>query len=178
MIRCASQLRPLPIRPRPRPDDTIDSYILRLAHANHLPAGYLRTYLSAPPHHTGQPLLSRLAALGGRTELALQQVLADFRCRYCERPLPQPAARGRPARWCSPACALRAFRDRQLTPEQRTARAAERAMTACGRCGAPLTRTGRGRPARWCSPACGQRAFRDRAQARPGQRADTTQHRD
>ena len=39
------QLRPLPVRPRPRPGETTATYIQRLAHANHLPARYLRRYL-------------------------------------------------------------------------------------------------------------------------------------
>ena len=37
---------PLPVWPRPRRGETADSYVRRLAAANHLPFSYLRRYLS------------------------------------------------------------------------------------------------------------------------------------
>jgi hypothetical protein len=39
---------PLPVRLRPRPDETADSYLRRLAAVNHLRFTYLRRYLATP----------------------------------------------------------------------------------------------------------------------------------
>ena len=44
----ASPPRPLPIRPRPMSGENPDSYLRRLARANHLRPGYLRRYLRQP----------------------------------------------------------------------------------------------------------------------------------
>ena len=44
----ASRLSPLPVRPRPRRGETADSYLRRLAAANHLRFSYLRRYLAVP----------------------------------------------------------------------------------------------------------------------------------
>jgi hypothetical protein len=104
-IHRIERLRLLPARPRPHRDDTVDSYIQRLARANHLKPGYLRTYLCEPPAHRGRPRLGRLAAVSGRATCALRRVLTDLRCAHCEKPLPEPADSGRPARWCSPRTA-------------------------------------------------------------------------
>ena len=39
---------PLPVRPRPRQGETADSYLRRLAAADHLRFSYLRRYLATP----------------------------------------------------------------------------------------------------------------------------------
>ncbi len=194
-----SQPRPLPVRPRPRPGETTASYIQQLALANHLPVRYLRSYLSATAAPGGQPGLDRLAAVSGRAPAALQRTLADLSCAYCGTPL-TARHRGRTARWCSPACALRAYRRRQkdqrervppppsagTSPERPTSQGRKPASQpgpgllaltaatgpACGYCGTPLTPKGRGRPPRWCSPACALRAHRRRRQ---GERERTAQ---
>jgi hypothetical protein len=155
------QPRPLPVRPRPRPGETTATYIERLADANHLPARFLRRYLCAPPWHAGRPELSRLAAVSGRTETALRHALADLTCAHCSSPLAiRPA--GRPARWCSSACALRALRQRARgEPERRDP--ARIPAANCMHCGTPITRKASGRPARWCSNTCALRAYRQRA---------------
>jgi len=155
------QPRPLPVRPRPRSGETTATYIEHLARANHLPARYLRHYLCTPPWHAGRPELSRLAAISGRTETALRHVLADLSCAYCGTPLDMRPA-GRPARWCSSACALRAFRQRTRGKPERHDPAEAPAANCCN-CGTPITRKATGRPARWCSHACALRAYRQRA---------------
>ncbi len=71
------QLRALPIAVRPRRGETVESYIRRLARANHLRPSYLRRYLA------GRPGLSavrpeRLVGLSGRTADTLTRALADF----------------------------------------------------------------------------------------------------
>jgi hypothetical protein len=171
-----AQPRPLPARPGPRPGDTTATYIEHLARANHLSVRHLRRYLCAPPQHAGRPELSRLAAASGRTETALRHALADLTCAHCGAKLTiNPAAKGRPARWCSSGCALRAFRQRaRAGPGPRITPARDPASdpgASCLHCGTPIIRNLRGRPARWCSGACGQRARRQRRKAnqQPGQ---------
>jgi hypothetical protein len=154
------QPRPLPVRPRPRPGEITATYIEHLARANHLPVRYFRRYLCAPPRHAGRPELSRLAAASGRTETALQHALADLSCARCGAPLTIRAA-GRPARWCSKTCAVRAFRQRTRGDPERLDPATAPAAS-CRHCGSPITRKPRGRPARWCSSACAVRAYRQR----------------
>ena len=159
------QPRPLPVRPGPRPGETTATYIEHLARSNHLPADYLHRYLCTPPGRARRPDLSRLAAISGRTETALRHALADLSCAHCGSLLPTPMrARGRPARWCSPACGVQAFRQRTLQEARQKRR--DRAGTPnanCHYCGEPFTRNTRGRPASWCSPACALRAHRQRA---------------
>jgi hypothetical protein len=106
------------------------------------------------------------------------------RCPACGLPLGPPAPTGRPARWCSPACRTRAWRERNtakgLDPPP-SARAAQplssdehRPLTpgapqpcpahpgcliaGCARflCGQPvhINLNRPGRPRRYCSPAC------------------------
>ncbi len=154
--------RPLPVRPRPRPGETTATYIDRLAEANHLPARLLRRHLCAPPRHAGRPELGRLAAASGRTETALRHALADLTCAHCGTPL-TISPKGRRARWCSGACALRALRQRARGEPERRDPAAEPAAN-CKHCGTPITRKATGRPARWCSGACALRAYRQRTQ--------------
>ncbi|MFE7838648.1 hypothetical protein ACFU53_22120 [Streptomyces sp. NPDC057474] len=45
------QLRLLPVRPRPRTGEGTDSYVRRLARANHLRPSYLRRYLVGFPDY-------------------------------------------------------------------------------------------------------------------------------
>ncbi|MBN1174617.1 MAG: hypothetical protein JXA67_20805 [Micromonosporaceae bacterium] len=76
-------------------------------------------------------------------------------CSHCQHPMPTPAATGRPARWCSPACRQAAHRQRGTVTKPRN-------ETPCPACGQPIPTTATGRPARWCSPACRTRAWRTR----------------
>jgi endogenous inhibitor of DNA gyrase (YacG/DUF329 family) len=159
-----SQPRPLPVRPRPRPGETTASYIQQLALANHLPVRYLRSYLSATPAPGGQPGLDRLAAVSGRAPAALQRTLTDLSCAHCGTPL-TARHRGRTARWCSSACALRGLRRRRRGKPERSEPAAPRMR--CRHCGTPIKRKPRGRTAQWCSRRCWQQ---DRRQ-QPGNTA-------
>jgi hypothetical protein len=85
------QLRPLPIRPRPHADESVASYIRRLARANHLRPSYLHGYLSAPPHYTGgRPQPPRLAAVSGRQMSTLERALSDLAAKPPPDPDTQP----------------------------------------------------------------------------------------
>lgn len=66
-------LRQLPVRPRPITGETVESYIRRLARANHLRPSYLRGYLSGP--QLGRVQMQRLAQLSGRHPTNLQRAL-------------------------------------------------------------------------------------------------------
>ena len=144
--------RMLPIDVKPQPTDTVDSYIRRLARANHLPPGDLHGYLCTPPGFRGRPRLERLAAASGRAACALQHVLIDLRCAGCGRLQPAPAETGRRARWCSPACRKTAHRKLQQKPQP-----ARDVESICERCGAPVLKS---RPVRWCSRRCAAAAQR------------------
>ncbi|MBK3586550.1 TniQ family protein [Streptomyces sp. MBT57] len=76
----AERLVPLPVRVRPRPGESVDSYVRRLALANHLKPSYLRSYLSGPPDYGPgkRPRPDRLAALAGREQGVLERALADL----------------------------------------------------------------------------------------------------
>ncbi|MET7762819.1 TniQ family protein [Streptomyces sp. NPDC005393] len=67
----------LPIQVPPRLGETTDSYIRRLARANHLKPSYLHRFLCGPPFWFGKPSLSRLAAASGRPRRSLERALAD-----------------------------------------------------------------------------------------------------
>jgi hypothetical protein len=72
--------RLLPVRPRPKAGETTDSYVRRLARANHLKPSYLRGYLVGPPDY-GQgkrPRADRLAAVTGRRQDVLERALVDL----------------------------------------------------------------------------------------------------
>ena len=160
-MTAADRPRPLPVRPRPRPGETTGTYIEYLGRANHLPARYLRRYLSASRVSAGPPALDRLAAISGRTVTALQHALTDLSCSYCGTPLTiQPL--GRTARWCSRTCAVRGFRQRKRGQPERRDPAAATPRTTCRQCGTSLTQKGPGRPASLCSARCRQRAHRQR----------------
>jgi hypothetical protein len=83
-------LRQLPIDVRPAAGERAESYIRRLARANHLPPSYLRCYLAGPPHWQGQVQPQRLAALTGRPARILQHTLI---ARGWPRPAPPPSGR-------------------------------------------------------------------------------------
>jgi hypothetical protein len=79
---------PLPVRPRPRDGETADSYLRRLATANHLRFSYLRRYLATPRGSYGPVDPSRLAALAGRE---LDPILRAFP--ELASPAPRPGGR-------------------------------------------------------------------------------------
>ncbi len=81
-------LRPLPIRVRPRPAETVASYVVRLARANHLQPSHLHAYLCGPPDWRGAPDLGRLAVLCGRPGSVLQRALTGPT--PARQPTPQP----------------------------------------------------------------------------------------
>ncbi|MEW1757450.1 hypothetical protein AB0393_13170 [Streptomyces cyaneofuscatus] len=68
---------PLPIRLRPCLGESANSYIRRLARANHLKPSFLHCYLSGPPLWFGKPLLENLATVAGHSPEALERALAD-----------------------------------------------------------------------------------------------------
>ncbi|MBD3008245.1 TniQ family protein [Streptomyces sp. 5-10] len=74
------RLRLLPVRPRPKPGESRDSYVRRLARANHLKPRYLRGYLVGPPDYGRgkRPRADRLAAVTGRRQGALERALSDL----------------------------------------------------------------------------------------------------
>lgn len=62
---------PLPVRVRPAAGETAESYIRRLARANHLRPSLLQVYVRNPGVPTGSIKLRRLAAVSGSTRTAL-----------------------------------------------------------------------------------------------------------
>ncbi|MFI5888128.1 hypothetical protein [Streptomyces sp. NPDC051554] len=68
---------PLPVRLRPCLGESTDSYIRRLARANHLKPSFLHCYLSGPPLWFGKPLLEHLATATGHSPNALERAHAD-----------------------------------------------------------------------------------------------------
>jgi hypothetical protein len=74
----AGRLCPLPIRPRPAAGEPSETYIRRLALANHLRPSYLRGYLAGPPRYLGAVRPERLAALSGRTVAVLERTLTGL----------------------------------------------------------------------------------------------------
>jgi TniQ len=69
----------LPVVVRPRPPETAESYVRRLAEANHYPPSQLRKYLSGPPDYVGSISTQRLATLTGRTVDALLRAFPSLR---------------------------------------------------------------------------------------------------
>ena len=74
---------PLPVRVRPAAGETIESYIRRLARANHLRPSLLQVYVRNPGVPAGAIRMRRLAAVSGSTVTALTRALTGL-----------PAARG------------------------------------------------------------------------------------
>lgn len=85
-------LRPLPIRVRPRPAEPVESYVRRLARANHLRPSYLHAYLCGPPAWLGAVDLERRAVLCGRPAAVLQRTLTE----PTPAPPPPPPRQPRP----------------------------------------------------------------------------------
>ena len=69
---------PLPVRVRPVAGETAESYIRRLARANHLRPSLLQVYVRNPDVPTGAIRLRRLAAVSGSTPTALTRTLAGL----------------------------------------------------------------------------------------------------
>ncbi|MFH9728715.1 TniQ family protein [Streptomyces sp. NPDC017254] len=84
------ELRPLPIRVRPRPAETTDSFISRLARANHIKPSHLHGILTGPPLSFGKPHLDRLATLAGSSPEILQRTLVNAgSLLLCVKPSPE-----------------------------------------------------------------------------------------
>ena len=69
---------PLPVRPRPRQGETADSYLRRLAAANHLRFSYLRRYLATPRGSYGPIDARGLAVLAGRKPHAILRAFPEL----------------------------------------------------------------------------------------------------
>jgi hypothetical protein len=69
---------PLPVRPRPRQGETADSYLRRLAAANHLRFSYLRRYLATPRGSYGPVDAAGLAVLAGREPHAILRAFPEL----------------------------------------------------------------------------------------------------
>jgi len=69
---------PLPVRPRPHRGETADSYLRRLAAANHLRLSYLRRYLATPTGSYGPINPGQLAALAGREQHAILRAFPEL----------------------------------------------------------------------------------------------------
>jgi hypothetical protein len=91
-------LRPLPIRVRPHPAETVASYVMRLARANHLLPSYLHAYLCGPPNWHGAADLERLAVLCGRPLAVLQRALTGAAPTLPSRAPQPPSATATPSR--------------------------------------------------------------------------------
>jgi hypothetical protein len=93
----AHAIRPLPIQIRPAQGETADSYLRRLARANHLRPSYLRRYVNGPYRPYGPIRPEGLAALAGRPLAALQHALSDLAPRPRQRQ-PSSTSERRPDR--------------------------------------------------------------------------------
>ena len=83
---------PLPVRVRPAAGETAESYIRRLAHANHLRPSLLQVYVRNPGVPTGAIRPRRLAAVSGSTRTALAFALTGLTPASQHRlPPPSPA---------------------------------------------------------------------------------------
>ena len=90
---------PLPVRVRPAAGETAESYIRRLAHANHLRPSLLQVYVRNPDVPTGAIRLRRLAAVSGSTRTALAFALTGLTPATKPHRLPPPSpAESQPAR--------------------------------------------------------------------------------
>jgi transposase len=82
---------PLPVRPRPRHGETADSYLRRLAAANHLRFSYLRRYVAVRRGSYDRVAPARLAALAGREPHAVLRAFPEL-----APAAPKPSARRHP----------------------------------------------------------------------------------
>ncbi|MEV6360337.1 TniQ family protein [Nocardia asteroides] len=69
---------PLPVRLRPEPGETAESFVIRLAVANHLRPSYLRRHLTPGRQGTGCIEPAKLAAVSGRTLPALTRMFPEL----------------------------------------------------------------------------------------------------
>ncbi|MFI6457044.1 TniQ family protein [Streptosporangium amethystogenes] len=72
-------LRPLPRTVAPFPNETLDSYLNRLARANRLDAQALQTYLAQDHRKTAKVPVDRLSAISGTPEHALRYAIVELR---------------------------------------------------------------------------------------------------
>ena len=151
---------PLPVRVRPAAGESVESYIRRLARANHLRPSLLQVYVRSPGVPTGAVRLPRLAAASGSTLAALTGTLTGLPpASGRHRPPPRESQAGRKTRL------FRVIRDDaaqgmsiQLQPPSRApppsppgTRHASRARAAqAGRPASPHHRSHPGRPGRAC----------------------------
>lgn len=147
----------LPIYVRPADRDTVDSYIRRLAHTNHIPAADLRSRLSTAGS-SGTSRVEKLAQATGRSLADLQRALTDTRCDVCRQPLRPRTVTGRPALWCSARCRLTARHRRIPLSRQGPLRHALH-VAPCAHCGTVVARN---HPFRWCSKPCRRAAYEAR----------------
>ena len=82
---------PLPVRVRPAAGETAESYIRRLAQANHLRPSLLQVYVRNPDVPTGAIRLRRLAAVSGSTLTALAFALTGLTPATKPHRLPPPS---------------------------------------------------------------------------------------
>ena len=82
---------PLPVRVRPAAVETAESYIRRLARANHLRPSLLQVYVRNPDVPTGAIRLRRLAAVSGSTLTALAFALTGLTTATKPHRLPPPS---------------------------------------------------------------------------------------
>jgi hypothetical protein len=69
---------PLPVRPRPCQGETADSYLRRLAAANHLRFSHLRRHLTTPRGSYGPIDARGLAVLAGRKPHAIRRAFPEL----------------------------------------------------------------------------------------------------
>jgi hypothetical protein len=74
----------------------VESFIRRLATANHLRPSYLRTYLNHPPGSIGSIQVTRLALVTGRTVPALSTVFPALSLERRRSPPEPPTSRAKP----------------------------------------------------------------------------------
>lgn len=83
---------PLPVRVRPAAGETVESYIRRLARANHLRPSLLQVYVRSPGVPAGAIRMRRLAAVSSSTVTALTRALTGLApAGKQHRPPPSPA---------------------------------------------------------------------------------------
>jgi predicted nucleic acid-binding Zn ribbon protein len=160
----SGNIRPLPVKVRPRGGEGVRSFIVRLAHANHLIPGYLRMFLCEPPDHRGIPSWSRLAAVTGRDPDFLRITLETRHCLECGAAMPPLGILGRQALRCSQACRQKAYRRRHPLSEW--------LRVPCSQCG-EIMRIRPGQRRHLCSSRCRRDAYLERQRRRQERSAQT-----
>jgi AAA domain len=80
-VTASDTLQPLPVRLRPLRGETAESYVIRLALANHLPPSYLRRLITPGRRGMGAIDPGKLAAVSGRTTDVILRVFAELAAR-------------------------------------------------------------------------------------------------